>query len=102
MVGLVTFGPNRDCQLSVETARRFRARVDNIGARLVNFAYYLCDEDVCRTEIDRVSLYWDAGHFSAAGSRKVVAATGAGAAIVGRQINSEVGGSTAQTGMRRD
>jgi hypothetical protein len=50
-------------------------------------ADYLCDEDLCRTEIDGVPLYWDAGHFSVEGSRKVLAATGAGAAILGRQVS---------------
>ena len=91
LVGLATFGPNRNCDLQAEAARQFRARVDSVltevsattGARLVNLADYLCDGYVCRTEIDGVPLYWDAGHFSAAGSVKVIAETGAGDAILG-------------------
>ncbi|WP_280647552.1 SGNH hydrolase domain-containing protein [Hyphomicrobium zavarzinii] len=89
--GAPIFGPNRDCQLSASAARDFRAHVDSVlkevaaktGVRLVNLADYLCDDAICRTEIDGVPLYRDAGHLSELGSRKVMAKTGVGAAILG-------------------
>lgn len=94
LVGLVTFGPHQDCLLQAEAARHFRARVDSVlaevatltGARLINLADFLCDDTICHTEIDGVPLYWDAGHFSAAGSIKVMTATAAGASILGTAL----------------
>ena len=89
-VGVLVLGMRRDCQLDVADSHALRARQMNVlrevaaetGAHLVDLAKYLCDDKTCRTEIDGVPLYWDAGHFSAAGSRKVMAATGVGAAIL--------------------
>ena len=95
LVGFAIFGQNRDCQLQAEAARSFRADVDSVltevaattGTRLVNLADFLCDDTVCRTEIDGLPLYWDAGHFSEEGSRKVMSETGAGDAILGSIVH---------------
>lgn len=84
MAGLITLGVVNDCKLPANQSQDFRAppmrlltEVSQVtGARLVNLAKYLCDGDYCRTEIDGVPLYSDAGHFSAEGSKKLMTATG--------------------------
>ena len=89
--GVPVFGPNSDCQLSADAARGFRRPQYNLlrevaaatGARLIDLTDYLCNERTCRTEIDGVPLYWDAGHFSVDGSRKVMVELGVGEVILG-------------------
>jgi len=90
-IGVPVFGPNSDCQLSTDAAHGFRGPQYNLlreiaaatGAQLVDLTDHLCNDRICQTEIDGMPLYWDASHFSAHGSRKVIVELGVGEAIMG-------------------
>lgn len=89
--GVPVFGPNSDCQLFADAVRKFREPQYNLlrqieketDIRLVDLTDYLCNEMMCQTEIAGVPLYWDAGHFSALGSSKVMVELRVGEAITG-------------------
>jgi peptidoglycan/LPS O-acetylase OafA/YrhL len=78
--GLVTFGSvAANCQIPVVEYHARRARVREFLARLpleagvavIDFDGLLCDDSVCATQMNGVTLYRDGGHFSFEGSRSV-------------------------------
>jgi peptidoglycan/LPS O-acetylase OafA/YrhL len=77
--GKVLLGAPRDCILSVTDyhktmapALQFLARVpDQLDVGVFSLDDFLCDAQACKTSMDGVLLYRDAGHLSVAGSRLI-------------------------------
>lgn len=71
-MGLVSFGPHRDCSLNRESARSFRAEAIALldraaeipGVTVIDLIEVLCPSTECTIRIDDTPVFRDAGHLS--------------------------------------
>jgi len=79
MQGRIILGQYKDCQIPLDTFRRYRARLldmlkqvsDSADVEVVSLYDFLCDDQTCKTGMDGKFLYRDGGHLSYEGSEIV-------------------------------
>ena len=73
---LPVMGVANDCMIDVDAYRKDKGSVlelmaalpQQAGIAVINFDTYLCDKQLCKTNIDHTFIYRDAGHLSHEGS----------------------------------